>query len=798
MFTDFRYAARALAKAPGFTIAAVAILALGIGLNVTMFGVVNAFLLRPLPYPDDDRLVHLDERATGQNGTMKVALANFADWQERRRAFTAMAAYQRTRVSLSGGGDAESVDALLATTALFRVLGVNPAAGRGFADADAESGVPVAVLSDLLWRNRFGGRPIVGETITVNGAPRTVVGIMPPGFSFPERAQIWIPTPISRAPGDRAGHGWWVVGRLANGRTLDHARHEMAGIGRQLAQEHPDVNAKVEPLVVPYRDELVEPEIQSAVLIAMAAVAFVLLIACVNIANLVLARGAARGREMALRSALGAGRWRLVWQLLSESLLLAMLGTVGGLLVGRLGLVAANAALPLSAPGWLRFDMDLTVVAFVLGLLLATAVAFGLVPALRASRLDLRSSLGESGDRVGSDRGGGLRQGLVVVEVALAMVLLVCAALMTRAFFGVIAVEPGFRPEGVVTMQVSPPKASYPTPDAYRAFHTELLAAIRESPGVLHAGAGTWLPSQQASWVPLIIPEGTVASSATGRFPATAVIVTPGYFDALGIARIQGRVFTARDGLAGSPGAVIVNRTFIDLHWPGRDPIGRRLKYWLGPGDESEWLTVVGVVDDVLGGRGNAPITTYFPLAQEPRRTLTLSVKTASDPMATVAHIRQRLSRLNRDVPLAKIRPMTEVVDDLYWMPRTLMRLFSVFGGFALMLAAAGVYGVLAYSVNRRTREIGIRSALGATQGQVAGLVIRQGLLPTLAGIAIGLGASLAATRLLRGLLSGVSPTDPWSFGLTTVVLLGAALAASYLPARRTRRVDPNVALRCE
>jgi predicted permease len=369
---------------------------------------------------------------------------------------------------------------------------------------------------------------------------------------------------------------------------------------------------------------------------------------------------------------------------------------------------------------------------------------------------------------------------------------------MTRAFLDVIAIEPGFRPEGVVTMQVSPPKASYPTPDAYRAFHAELLDAIREIPGVLQAGAGTWLPSQQANWVPLVIPEGTVASSATGRFPATAVVVTPGYFESLGIARIQGRTFTARDGLAGTPGAVIVNRTFVDLHWPGRNPIGRRLKYWLGPGDESEWLTVVGVVDDVLGGKGNAPITTFFPLAQAPRRTLTLSVKTAADPMATVAHVRQRLSRLNPDVPLAKIRLMPEVVDDLYWMPRTLMRVFTVFGGFALMLAAAGVYGVLAYSVNRRTREIGIRSALGATQGQVAGLVIRQGLLPTFAGIAVGLGASFAATRLLRGLLSGVSPTDPWSFGLTTVVLLGAALAASYLPARRARRVDPLVALRCE
>jgi predicted permease len=369
---------------------------------------------------------------------------------------------------------------------------------------------------------------------------------------------------------------------------------------------------------------------------------------------------------------------------------------------------------------------------------------------------------------------------------------------MTRAFLDLVAVEPGFRAEGVVTMQVSPPKASYPTPDAYRAFHAAFLDAVREIPGVLQAGAGTWLPSQQANWVPLIIPEETAASSAEGRFPATAVVVTPGYFESLGIARIQGRTFTARDGLAGAPGAVIVNRTFVGLHWPGRDPIGRRLKCWQGPGDESEWLTVVGVVENVLGGKGNAPITAYFPLMQVPSRTLTLSVKTASEPMAIVAHVRQRLSRLNRDVPLAKIRPMTEVVDDLYWMPRTLMRVFTVFGGFALVLAAAGAYGVLAYSVNLRTREIGIRSALGATQGQVAGLVIRQGLRPAFAGIAVGLGASFAATRLLRGLLSGVSPADPWSFGLSTIVLLGAALAASYLPARRARRLDPLVALRCE
>ncbi len=584
MFDDIRRAARLLAKAPGFTVAAVAILTLGIGLNVTMFGVVSAFLLRPLPYPDDDRLVYLDERAIGQSGTMKVALANFADWQDRQQTFTAMAAYQRTRVSLSGGGDAESVDALLATTALFQVLGVNPAAGRGFAPADADSGAPVVVLGDLLWRNRFGGKPMVGESVIVNGAPRTVVGIMPPGFSFPERAQVWIPTPVSRAAAERAGHGWWVVARLGNGRTLSHARSEMSGIGKQLAREYPDVNARVEPLVVPYRDEVVEPEVQSAVLIAMAAVAFVLLMACVNIANLVLARGAGRGREMALRAALGASRWRIVRQLLSESLLLAVLGVGGGLLVGRLGLVAANEALPLAAPAWLRFDIDLTVVAFAVGLLLATAVAFGLVPALRASRPDLRSGLGEAGGRASAGRAGGLRHGLVVVEVALAMVLLVCAALMTRAFLGVIAVEPGFRPDGAVTMQVSPPKASYPTPDACCAFHAELLDAVREIPGVMQAGAGTWLPSQQANWVPLVVPEGTVASSPTGRFPATAVVVTPGYFESLGIARIRGRTFTARDGLAGTPGVVIVNRTFVGLHWPGRDPIGRRLKYLARPG----------------------------------------------------------------------------------------------------------------------------------------------------------------------------------------------------------------------
>ena len=802
LLRDLRFAVRGLRRNPGFAATAIFILAVGIGLNVTMFSVVNGLLLRPLPYPHDDRLVYLDERVTGQNGTMKVALANFADWQDRQRVFTAMAAYQRTRVTLSGDADAESVDALVATTALFRVLGISPAAGRGLTSGDAEANV--VVLSNVLWRQRYEGKPIVGKTITVNGAPQTVVGIMPPGFAFPERAQIWIPTPVSRTAKDRSGHSWWVVARLLDGRTLAHARAEMADIGKQLVREYPDINGipgterRVEPLVMPYRDEAVDPDIRAAVLIAMAAVGLVLLIACVNIANLVLARGSARGREMALRAALGAGRFRIMRQLLAESLVVSVLGALGGLLVGRLALIAASAALPVNAPVWIRFDIDLAVIAFTIGLVLATAVAFGLVPALRVSRADLRGRLSESVGRTSPRRVGGLRHGLVVVEVALAMVLLVCAGLMTRAFLRVVAIEPGFRAQGVVTMQVSPPRAAYPTPAAYLAFHAELLDAVRGIPGVLQAGAGTWLPSQRANWVPMIIPESTVVSSRTGRFPANAVVVMPGYFEVLGIARVRGRTFTSRDGLAGTPGVVIVNRTFVARHWPEGDPIGRRLKYWMGPGNESEWLTVIGVVDDVLGGRGNAPITTYYPLPQEGRRTLTLAVKTASDPMAAVAPIRQRLARLNRDVPLARILPMDAVVDDLHWMPRMLMRLFGVFGGFALVLAAAGVYGVLAYSVSRRTREIGIRTALGASQGQIGRLVLWQGLVPTFVGITIGLGISLATTRLMRSLLAGVSPTDPWSFGVTTLVLLGAALLACYLPARRARRVDPLAALRCE
>ena len=410
---DLRHAARALAKAPGFTTAAVAILALGIGLNVTMFSVVNAFLLRPLPYPDDDRLVLLDERATGQQGTMKVALADFADWQDRQRVFTGMAAYQRTRVSLSRDGDTESVDALRATTALFRVLGVSPASGRGFAAEDEQASV--VVISDLLWRRRYDGRPIVGETIFVNGAPQTVVGIMPAGFSFPERAQLWLPAPVSRASGDRSGHGWWVVARLAEGRTLAQARGEMASIGKQLVAEYPQELAagskEVEPVVMPYRDEIVEPEVRGALLRAMAAVGFVLLIACVNIANLVLARGSTRGRELALRAALGADRWRIARLLLSESLLLAALGAAVGLIIGRLGVIAANAELPRAAPAWMRFEIDLTVVAFTVGLLLATSLVFGLIPTLRASRPDLRTELAESNRNTSAGRPGALRQG---------------------------------------------------------------------------------------------------------------------------------------------------------------------------------------------------------------------------------------------------------------------------------------------------------------------------------------------------------------------------------------------------
>ena len=794
---DLRYGLRTLAKAPGFTVVAVVILALGIGLNVTAFGAINALLLRPVPYPSADQLVGLNERAKGSSGNMSVSLANFADWHDRQRVFSALAAYQPTRVSLTGAGEAESVEGLAATAGLFAALGVRPVEGRTFVRGDDQPGAPpVVVISDLLWRRRFDARPLAGSSISVNGVPSTVIGIMPPGFCFPDRAQIWYPLTLNRTTLSRAGHNSWAVARLNPGRTLDDARAEMLSIGHQLAREYPDVNKDIEPLLIPLHEVIVETDIRVAVLASMAAVAFVLLIGCANLANLVLARGSTRGREMAVRSALGAGRGRIVRQLLTESLLLAGAGTAAGLAVGWLGLGAVAASLPADAPLWLRLDIDPTVMGFAALLMLVTTVVFGLAPALRVSRPNLREDLSESGGRTDSGRVSRVQGTLVAVEVALALVLLVCTGLMTRAFLGLLMTDPGFRSKNVMTMRVSLPKASYSSADSLRLFYTNALDAVRQIPGVQHAGAGTRLPSQQANWVPMIIPERTVVRSASGRFPAHAVVATPGYFESLGIRRLHGRTFTPQDSRLDRPGSVIVNRTFAERHWPAGDPIGRRLKYWMGPNEESEWLTVVGVVDDVLNGKGNAPTTTYFPLEQEPTRTMLLVVKASSDPSALVPLIRQQLAHVDRNLPLSQVQSMSAVVDEFLWLPQLFTRLFAVFGFLALVLAAVGVYGVLAYTVSRRTRELGIRAALGADPGQIRRLVLRQGLVPALAGIVIGVGISLGVTRTLRSLLFGVSPTDPLSFVVMTGVLLAAALVACYLPARRASRVDPLVALR--
>jgi putative ABC transport system permease protein len=796
---DLRCTVRALARAPGFAAVAVGVMALGIGLNVVGFGSINALWLRPLPFPDAHQLVGIAECYGGSSQGTAASLANFFDWQDRQKTFRALAAYQPTRVSLTSEGETDSVEALAATVDLFAVLGVAPAAGRTFVADDAQPGAPpVVVLSDNLWRRRYQGALLVGSTVKVDGVSSTVIGIMPPGFGFPDRTQLWLPLAVNRATLNRAAGNVWAVARLREGRTLPDARAEMRVIGNQLAREYPEAVGKLEPLLMPLPHMLVETDIRLAVLLSMAGAGFVLLIGCLNLANLFLARGCSRSREMAVRSALGASRGRLVRQLLAESLLLAVGGTAIGLVLGRAGLDAVVASLPEMPPLWLKLDIDATVLAFAVLLMLVTAVGVGLVPALRASKPDLREDLSESGALAGSGHASRAHRTLVVVEMAMALVLLVCTGLMTRAFLTMFLAEPGFRAEHRITMRVSPPRATYSSPESLRHFHSSLLDAIRQIPGVQAAAAGTRLPSQQANWVPAVIPENTVAHSPSGRFSAHAVVVTPGYFESLGIRLRQGRTFTAGDDRLDTVASVVINRTFAEQHWPTGDPIGRRLKLWLGPTNQSDWFTVVGVVDDVLSGRNNAPITTYFPSEQVPVRDLTLIVKGAADPAPFVPAIRRELSRLDSGVPLSEIRTMEAVLDEWLWQPRFFMRLFGASGLLALVLAAVGIYGVMAYGISRRTREIGIRAALGATQGRLVRLVLRQGLVSALVGIALGLALSLVATRALRSLLLGVSPLDPLSYIVMTGVLLAAAMLACYLPARRASRVDPLVALRYE
>jgi predicted permease len=745
-------------------------------------------------------VLSIDERSPMFPDGMSVSLADYGDWRDRQQVFESMAIFQESAFTLTGVDEPERINGTLTSTDLLSALGVSPISGRGFRPEDGRPGAEKVVLIGYgFWQRRFGGEPIVGRTIELDREPYTVIGVMAQEFGFPEFAQLWVPLRIDRAAAvaARGTHTYEVIGTLRPGVSQERARTNLATIARQLAQAYPVTNTDIGVFTEPLRERSLPGELRLAFVVFMAVVAFVLLIACANIANLLLGRAVARDREMAVRVALGAGRWPILRLLLTESLLLASFGSALGLLLGRGARDALVAAVPIDIPIWMRFDIDATVVAFVVALTVVSGVVFGLLPALRASRPDVIAALRESGTRSATGGAGRLRSVLVVAEVAIAVVLLVGSGLVIRGFLQLMQVDPGFRSSNLLTLRVPLPVAAYGTDDKRRAFVDDVLPRIRTLAGVERAAAASQIPLAGGASVYTIAIEGA-PPPLPGRNPDASVVSTSaGYFETLGIPLERGRVFDERDGRPGTDPVVIVNQTLASRHWPGQDAIGKRLK--LGDASSSRpWMTVVGVVGDVRQRTLDAPIrqAMYLPLAQRPVQAFSVAVRTIGTPLALVDPVRRAIHSLDRDLPIASVFTMDRVMVRSLWQPRLFSWIFAVFGAVALGLAVVGVYGVVSYSVAQRTREIGIRVALGAGRGPIRAMVLRQGMGTTAIGVGLGLAGAVGVTRVMGAMLYGMSPTDPVTFGLVTIVLAGTAAFACLVPALRATRVDPIVALR--
>jgi putative ABC transport system permease protein len=801
LWQDLRFGFRMLRKSPVFTTVAVIALALGIGANTAIFSVVNAVLLSPLPFGNPDRLVMIWENDTQEgNPRNQVAPANYIDFRERNRTFEQLAFLTQTAgVNLTGGDQPERIESSAVSANFFSLLKVQPVLGPGFRPEDEKPDAePVVVLSYGLWQRRFGGDTnIIGKTLTIEGQSASVVGVAPRGFQFPEKAEMWGPMPLAGEDAKvRARHSLLVIGRLKPDATLAEAKADLSTIASQLATEYPETNTGRGATLLTIKDQLVG-DVQPALIILLGAVGFVLLIACANVANLSLARGAARQKELAVRLTLGATRGRLVRQLLTESVLLSLMGGVLGLLLAVWGIDFLLALGPTKVPRIEGVRLNWMVLGFTMSLSVLTGIIFGLVPALQASKPDLNESLketerGASGG-VGRVRARGL---LVISEVALALVLLIGAGLLIKSFVRLQRVELGFNPENVLTMQLSLPFANYKEPNQVTAFYTQLTERVRHLPGVQAVGIVSRLPLAGDRSTSSLAIEGRPVE--TGKSPeAHFRIITPDYFRAMGMVLRDGREFTA-DDRADAPPVVIINETVARTFWPGEQALGKRVK--LGPNPNSPWVTVVGVVNDArnFGLDAEAKSEVYVSYLQNPPNRVRLVVRTGPDPTSVLAAIKREIQMMDKDLPVAQVRTMEQLLGEAVAQRRLNMVLLAVFSSVALLLAAVGLYGVMAYSVTQRTHEIGVRMALGAQSADVMRLIVGQGMVLTLIGVGTGIVGAFLLTRVMSGLLYGVSATDPVIFGSIALLLTAVAFLACYLPARRASKVDPMVALRYE
>jgi putative ABC transport system permease protein len=803
---DLRYAARNLSRSAGFTAIAVLTLAIGIGANTAIFSVVNAVLLKPLPFPEPERLVRVYENDETVRGT--ASPPNFVDWQRDNTVFEHMGAYVRTAVALTGIGEAKRVPGSAVTGDFFSVLRTPPMLGRGISPAEAAPGRDrVVVLSHGLWQRLLGGDPkVLGRVMQLEGREYTVIGVMPPEFEYPAGAEFWVPLAFSEndLSTQRGAHYLDVVARLAPGVTLEQASTQLAGIARRLELQYPDTNTGARAAARLLHESLVG-DVRPALLILLGAVGFVLLIACVNVANLLLARTAGRRRELAVRTALGAGRACLVRHVLTESVLLALLGGVAGVLLAVVGLKLLLALPMENMPRLEGTELDSAVLGFTFVVSALTGVLFGLLPAIKAGLAsDLTGALKAGGAAVTADRAGRRTRGaLVITEMAFAVLLLAGAGLLLKSFVALQRVDPGFDPQGILTFDMALPSSRYAKPQQARAFFAELEERIAALPGAERVAGVFGLPLSGFNYsISVEGLDGGPAYDHPGNARSTQLrVITPDYFRTMGIRLPDGRALNETDR-AGAPLAVVVNESAAKLLWPGDDPLGHRIELGttFGLGGPRAGGTVVGMAADIRHyGLGEPTRPEVFVAhSQFPVDFMSMTVKTSVPPQTLVAAIRGEVQAMDRGLPLDQVRTMEEWVAASVAQPRFYMLLLGIFAVAALVLAAIGIYGVLAYAVRQQSSEIGIRRALGARAGDVMRSVVGTAMALAGGGLLAGLLASFALTRLLSGLLYGVSATDPWTFAGVALLLGGVALLASLIPAQRAARVDPVVALREE
>jgi putative ABC transport system permease protein len=803
---DIRYAARKLARTPAFTIVAAFTLALAIGATTAIFSVIDGVLLKPLPFRDPENVVRVTNMRGGNR--MVSSTPDYIDFRTQAKSFASLSPIDNQPMNLTGGSEPERVSAARVGATFWNLLGVQPALGRGFAPKEDESSATrVVVLSDGLWKRRFGSDPkIVGKTISLDGNTYTVIGVAGSQFSFPDRPDLWVPLVFGEDelnPENRGAHWMGIIGRLAPNVSAKQAEAEMIAITRRLEQLYPDANTGMTAAVIPIQEYMVG-DVRPALYVMLGAVAFVLLIACANVANLLLVRAASRESEMAVRTALGAGSWRIVRQLVTESVLLAVVGGVVGTLLALWGVDLLLELAPAGLPRINEVTVNGTVLLFTAGVTVLTGLLFGAFPALQSARSNvsgvLKDGMRGSSGGVASRRA---RNTLVMVEMALAVVLLVGAGLLIRSFSKLVAVDPGFRAERVVTFTIAAPDTKYGEYAQRRAMVADLLARMQRLPGVQGSAVVTGLPLSNMMMRTGAHIVGTPPDKPSERKVTDVAMVTPGYFATMGIPMVAGRDFNERDG-TGAPVVSIVNQEFVKRYFPNENPIGKRIELgWeqdtaATGGNMTLGGEIVGVVGNVKRRGLAAEIfpETYASYMQPTFSNFSVVVRSTADPASVMAGIRAQVRELDRDLPLSELRQLSELVSSSVSRPRFYTTLLGVFAAIALVLAAVGIYGVISYAVSLRMRELGIRIALGATGRQVSRLVLRQGVTLAVAGVVLGGVGAYWLARLLGSLLFGVTAADPVTFAGVAGLLTAIAALACYIPARRAARVDPLLAMR--